>query len=77
MVPSRVWLSFVSGCALLLIGCVDQDPFGLSRKRVKTSYSLEQFEGGVGRTNKEIFIKRFSTSLNDSLRHEPTPTAGW
>lgn len=47
MLPSRVWLSFVSACALLLIGCVDQDPFGLSRKRIKTSYSLEQFEGGV------------------------------
>jgi hypothetical protein len=71
----------------LLVGC-DQDPLGLSRKRIKTIYTLEQFEGGlyylqrvghpgegggyiggtvqaIGWSNKEIFVKRLSTSRAD------------
>lgn len=46
MTSSRTWISIVSTCALLLCGC-DQDPFGLSTRRIKGNYSLEQFEGGL------------------------------
>ena len=46
MTPLRVWISIVSTCALLLCGC-DQDPFGLSTRRITGNYSLERFEGGL------------------------------
>lgn len=33
--------------ALLLLGCVDQDPFGLSERRVAGPYRLKQWEDGA------------------------------
>ena len=47
MLPPRFSLAFISACGFLLIGGVDQDPFGLLEKRIGTSYSLERFEGGL------------------------------
>ena len=33
--------------ALLLVGCMDQDPFGLSTRDIRGSYELEQWEDGI------------------------------
>lgn len=32
--------------APMITGCMDADPFGLSRRRIAGKYHLEQFEGG-------------------------------